>query len=270
MDYQNTNRCLTDINLIPLYQGFPGKELYDLLISNVLSLEEVSNLSRSVARYLPSIPRKRCSHYSSFLRYAYGCDEKNGTLMSQEQRSLWIEQKRDWTHIIEFMKLVCNELEGSNNLFGLCLCREMMGHRLSDMAVITSDLKYLEEAIILYNWCASTADKIEAHKNAFSAWYWPFLYLSLLKPNDQRCIPYFCKFIEAINKHARTKFIGKKIKKAICAMKKISLEEWEKFTCGYEKIVEGGVRMVVSHIIREIQADANYCCTQRKGEKWFK
>jgi hypothetical protein len=252
-----------------LYQGFPGKELYALLVSD-LSLEELKKLSVAVAKYLPSVPRKRCSHYSSFLRYAYGCEEKNGTLMSEEQRRLWIEQKRDWTQIISFMNLVCKELEADNNLFGICLCREMMAHRLSDMAVITHNLKYLEEAITLYGWCATTADAIEAHKNAFSAWYWPLLYLSLLKPDDSRCIPYFYQFIKAIDKHARTKFIGKKIKKAICAMRKISPLEWEKFSHEYNTIVDGGVCTVVTHIIREIRLDENYCCTQRKGEKWFR
>ena len=169
------------------------------------------------------------------------------------------------------MKLVCDELEKSDNLFGLCLCKEMMAHRLSDMSVITSDLKYFEEAIVLYNWCAIISDRIGAHKNAFSAYYWAFMYLSQINPDDSRCLSLFYNFMVASDKHCQTKFIGKKIKRSVCTMKRISSElEWDKFVNWYTSIKNEMVRAIIFHIIKEIKSDTEYCCKVRKGEKWFK
>ena len=154
-----------------VYSGQPGREVFEF-VSSAESPKRVRAVAKAVASAIPSSYGGRASNLSTFLRYVYGCGEKNGVLLSFEQCDRWKREGRDWSRIHQFMLQVCSFLERFRNTYGLVICREMMAHRLADEAVILGDPDRMERAIDGYEWVTSAAESISALKNIYSSRYW--------------------------------------------------------------------------------------------------
>lgn len=190
--------------------GDPGKEV-NYWIHRITDETTLRWLAKLCAATLPRTPMRRASDHTSFLRFIYGCSEKNGTLYSKEQRKRWIAEGKRWDTEFEFFWCLIDCLEAESNEYGLCLCIEMTAHRLADTAIITQCRDYLEESIKLYQRSYEISRKLDINKNACSSYYWALRYLFLFDKTDSRCIDFGKQFFLSVAEYCDTKFIKKKI-----------------------------------------------------------
>lgn len=210
------------------YTGSPGREVYAFLESDPPA-DKLSTVASVVAAAIPSKPLSRAVHLSLFLRYLYGCMEKQGTVRNSEQRKQWTTERKSWERSDQFMSQVCGLLKKAGNRYGLCLCHEMMAHRRADTAAMTGNMSYLDEAISLYDKAASEAEDVGAVKNTYSTRFWAFRYLHMLTPKSPLCMKYAMMFFEAMDKNCKTSTAECKMVPVLNALMSItSRDEWDR------------------------------------------
>lgn len=182
-----------------LYIGCPGKELYFYLKNNN-NEKELELISDVVCDLFPE-ERVRSTNLTAFLRYSYGMWNKNGCLLSEDQKQQLIQQKPDFSLTHRFVDLLLSKMELKNKCYGVIITKEIKAHRLADEAIINKNKKLFKRAINIYDWCIEESLKRNIIKNICSGKYWASRYMLEFGKNDEKAIEYAISFLNDIVKY---------------------------------------------------------------------
>jgi len=210
------------------YFGCPGKEIYYAI--SWMDESQIKKLASIVCLSFPKESPGRSIHLSVFLRYIYGCFDKQGCLHGPKQAQKMKSEKRDWSKSDKFVDYMITCFKNRGNLYGEMMCYEMKAHRLGDMIIIHNDLKYLDSMINFYKMSAILAEKVNAKKNTFSAYYWAMRYLYELKRPKSEILHYAKLFFDKVEKYCNTSTAKGKVTSAFNIVHRIcSKRDWRVF-----------------------------------------
>jgi len=181
-----------------VYVGAPGKDVYFVL--RTLDISRHDELAKSVANLFPRKAPSNHVGYAAFVRYVYGCFEKQGCLRSRKDKRRLINEKPDWTISTQFMERVANFAIKNDNKYALIIHYEMLAHRLGDLAVIKNDLIILPEMEKHYLISKDLALKINSYKHMFTSYYWCAKYFAELN-QIETALKYFKRTLKAMEKY---------------------------------------------------------------------
>lgn len=156
------------------YLGAPGKELFFAL--NNLSEKESFDIAKILSKFFPKKSPDNHVKWAAFLRYTYGCFEKQGCLRSKADQERMVNEKPDWTLPDLFVDKLVSIFNENKNYYGLTMCYEMKGHRAGDSAIINNDCALLETMMDFYNKSTKYAKEINCVKHIFTNMYWSACY----------------------------------------------------------------------------------------------
>lgn len=213
------------------YLGCPGKEIYHFLIS--ARNDDIREITQAVSLKFPSLPPSRAVHLSSFLRYVYGCFEKQGALKHKEQ---FVDNIPNWNKVEIFMDDLLDFFSKQRNQYGAMICYEMMAHRAGDLAVLNSDSTSLKKMLDLYNKSANLAVVVGARKNAYSTYYWALRYLLAANATHDDIVKYALLFFDRVNQYCNTITAKGKIVTSLNRIYEVfTRKEWRVFRRRYKK-----------------------------------
>lgn len=225
-----------------LYMGCPGKEIFYGLacLKNV----ELDRLAQSVAKVLPATYPGRGVHLSVFLRYVYGCFDKQGCLHTESQTNQWRHEKKNWELPDKFINLVMQHCIAAKKTYGYLMCLEMRGHRIGDQMILTGDTSNLDLMLFHYRKASKLARKIHANKNTFSPYFWGMRYLSALKQDKQIIIEWAVSFFNHVNRFSTSSTVRGKICWTLSILRSIcDQNEWDKFVEKYKTYTQKTLHM---------------------------
>lgn len=211
-----------------IYMGCPGKEIFHGL--GFLSEEEINILVQKVCEKFPFIPPGRSVHLSVFLRYIYGCFDKQGILYNNDQKQEIIAASRDWSKSHNFAEKMCEQFDKLGNSYGHMMTLEMMAHRIGDAVEITGDQSLIDKMVKIYEKAGQMAVKIGDNKNTFSSYYWCFKYLVHFKQPKDRCIRYAVMFFDNVEQFCKSSTVKGKLASSLNLIRSIlTKREWKRF-----------------------------------------
>lgn len=210
-----------------LYIGAPGKDVYYVLPS--LNQEQLNLLAIKTLSLFPERPPSNHVSYAAFIRYVYGCFEKQGCLRSKKDKQRMIEENEDWTLATNFMNLAAKHAEEQSKIYFLVLHYEMLGHRLGDRAIIEKKVEILQAMEENYLKSQGLSKKIRSFKHMFTPYYWCAKYYAEMKIKD-KALFYHKRNLKATEKYCPDSRDGykEKTKDSILYLKNnLDLESWE-------------------------------------------
>lgn len=181
-----------------LYLGAPGKDIFFILPQ--LNSDEKECLSDIIALSFPSKPPGNHVRWAAFIRYIYGCFEKQGCLRSENDKNRMIQEKTDWSIHDNFVEQIMHSFKKHSKEYGLVIGYEMIAHRYGDKMVISGDTSFAIKMEELYNASRDIAVKIKSYKHTFTPYYWAGCYFYEMKMN-KKALEYHQKCLKSMNKY---------------------------------------------------------------------
>ena len=215
------------------YLGSPGKDLFFALPD--LSDKEKDSIAKIIASLYPKKPPSNHVRWAAFIRYIYGCFEKQGCLRSKSDKQRMVEENSDWSLSIDFMNRVAVYFELNDNKYGLVIHYEMLAHRYGDRAIIEKDKDLLVPMMEYYQKSSEIAMNIECWKQMFTPFYWAGGYYGSMKEKEKavKCYMKCIRRMERFCPDAREGY-REKARVALQYIKKNSdRKEWSEFKKKY-------------------------------------
>ena len=229
-----------------VYVGSPGRDIYHML--PYMDNKQMKEIATLLSMNFPNNPPKTYANIAACLRFIYGQFEKQGSLKSDKDFKKMKENKIDWVLPRKFLKALEEELEMSNNYYGLVMLYEMEAHRLGDEAVLNRDLEKLDKMEQMYLKAMIFAYKCNSYKHMFSLYYWASQYFK--KINDiSKAVEYSrLSIINASEYYGKyfpkgEEYYSKRLSNSFTYVKQNDKKNWDKFKKRYKVIVKSGFRV---------------------------
>ena len=207
------------------YVAYPAREIFELLPS--LNPKQLDSLAIATAEAFPQLRPGKCVHLTCFIRYVYGCFDKQGLLNSKTSAN--IKQKQpDWSLSDYFMDRVAFYMDKKKRSYGLVLYYEMKAHRIGDKVILDNNKELIDTMLSFYEKAVQLAVILRAWKNTYSPYFWAANYLMAFGEVN-RAKEYCLKFLENVNFYGDSPFLRGKLTGALNMLKRnMTDKEWRK------------------------------------------